>query len=127
MKAYGKVMDRATLVTTQSRITKATALLPQWWGIILAEPSGLTEVRLSQLNRGQSPYSMAQLLWRPEALKELRARNCHRPLAKAARHYIWLRLAQVTTLDELRAMVSRQLRARDPDEWTGGQAKEPAS
>ena len=123
VKAYGKVMDRATLVTTPLHLNKATALIPHWWGIILAETAGLTHIRPSEPNKGQSPYSLAQLLWRAEALQDLRDRNCHKPLAKADRHYIWLRLAQVTTLDELRTTVSRHMRARDPAEWTGGQPK----
>ena len=61
---------------------------------------------------------MAQLLWREEALEELRKLGVHRGVNRAARHYVWLRLAQVTTLELLRRTVILRIKARS--EWLGG-------
>ena len=122
--AYGRVVDYATLVTTDRHMEAASRLIPEWWGLTLADETHLTTLRAPLRNRHQHPFPLAQLLWRTEALEELTARSCHKPLSKAARHYIWLRLAQVTTLDELRATVCHRLRARDPATWTGGIPKE---
>jgi hypothetical protein len=62
--------------------------------------------------------SLAQLLWRDEALDELRQRGQARGLSAKARHYVWERLADVVPLEELRAVVRLRLKARS--EWSGG-------
>jgi len=120
---YNQVLDYATVVTTARYIEKATALLPSWWGVILAQSLdrevALTEVRPMTRNVEHSPMALAQLLWRDEALNELRCRNAARGFAKKARWYVWERLIEVVPLDELRDVVRERLKARE--DWQGGQ------
>ena len=92
--------------------------------MLASEDHPLTDLRLPAPNTNVSTFSLAQLLWREEALEELRKLGVHRGLNRAARHYVWLRLAQVTTLDQLRRTVILRIKARN--EWPGGQtAHEP--
>jgi hypothetical protein len=125
-QAYGEVLDRLWLVTTSRYVQPATAILPAWWGVILATPRGedgrsaqdtvsLRTARRARLNVTQDPFAVAQLLWRAEALDVLRERDLHRGMSKRARWYVWERLASSVELGELRGIVRDRLKARR--EW----------
>ena len=122
-EAYGRVLDRAVLVTTERHVAAATTHLPEWWGVTTASISDgevtLTVVREPQLNHQIDPFALSQLLWRDEAMEELRARNLHRGLSKQARHYVWVALAEALAIGELRDVVRARLKARR--EWSGDQ------
>jgi hypothetical protein len=124
---YGQVLDRAVLVTTERHMEHARDMLPLWWGIVLAHPyrKGISfeSVREPLFNEEQVPFSLAQLLWREEALDELRVRGKSQGLSKKARYYVWETLASVVSLNELRSVVRARLKVR-PD-WPGGQLRAP--
>lgn len=121
--AYGQVLDRATLVTTPRWVDRAIEQIPQWWGVTVAEQVDDIVVLHPQRSpvdnsSGLNPMSLAQLLWREEALDELRQRQQARGLSSKARHYVWERLTEVVSLEELRGIVRQRLKARS--EWPGG-------
>jgi hypothetical protein len=134
--AYGQVLDRVTLVTTERYLDKAAALVPTWWGLTRAAPANgsvkapprdddgsawgavLTQVRPAALNTEQDPFAVVQLLWREEALAILRERGLHRGLERKRRWVIWQHLAEAIPLPELRVLTRDQLRARRT--WPGG-------
>jgi hypothetical protein len=123
VEAYGQVLDRATLVTTQRWEECARRRIPEWWGITIVKETStgklIQECRRSEDNSGRvDPMSVAQLLWRQEALDELRERGQARGLSSKARHYVWERLAEVISLDELRGVIRARLKARSA--WPGG-------
>ena len=119
---YELVLDRATLVTTQRHLKKAEDILPTWWGITLARPDHglitLDVVRDAHTNTAQDPISIAQLLWREEAMQELKALGLSKGLSKTPRHYVWLELAQAIPIDDLRRIVRERLKGRQ--DWPGG-------
>lgn len=119
-EAYGQVLDRAILVTTPRHSAKAATQLPSWWGILTAHQAAggihLEETRSAALNQSHVPFALAQLLWRDEALDELRSRQLARGLSSKPRYYAWLTLAEALPLSELRAVVRHRLKARQP--WT---------
>lgn len=122
ISAYGKVLDRAVLVTTRKHMFKGGDFLPRWWGLMLAEAGSDGQVHLRLLRKGrqqaqQDPYAIAQMLWRDECLEELRTRGLGRGMGKAARHYLWAELAAVLPQPELRHVVRERLRARQ--DWPG--------
>jgi hypothetical protein len=121
---YARVLDRATLVTTEKYLARAAVLLPEWWGLVVAMPATpgpmLSVVRTGGINRSIDPFSVAQLLWRSEAIDELRERHLSRGLAKKARYYVWERLVDSLSLDDLKSVVRTRLRARVewPNAWS---------
>ena len=121
--AYGSVLDRAILVTTERHIDGALALLPNWWGVIVAYAEEVNIVletyRDPALNDKYDAFSLAQLLWREEALGELRLRGMGRGLSHKARHYVWTALVDAISVNDLRSIVRTRLKARP--EWPGGQ------
>ena len=73
------------------------------------------------MNSGHNAFSLAQLLWREEALCELRSRGMGKGLAKKARHFAWLALSDALSIDDLRAITRERLKERP--EWPGGQLR----
>ena len=123
--AYGRVLDRVTLVTTLRHLEKAVDLLPSWWGVVVAKQDQghviLKSMRKPCINTELDPFSLAQLLWRSEALEELKARGLSKGLSKKARHYIWLTLAEAIDIEELRVLVRERVKVRP--EWLAGQRR----
>ena len=122
---YGRVFDRLTLVTTHTHLKRATAKIPQWWGIILAQSgrhtTHLETLREPQTNTLTEPFATTQLLWRAEALEELKTRDRARGLSQKARHHVWTALAELLPKEELTAMVRHRMITRP--EWQ--QARSP--
>jgi hypothetical protein len=113
--AYNRVLDRATLVTVERHLDRSRGIIPEWWGIILASSDGQLKVlRESEPNPSLDAFSVAQLLWRDEALNELRIRGAARGLSNRARYYVWEALVAEVELDELRCIARRQLTERLP-------------
>lgn len=122
-EAYGHVLDKAILVTTERHLDSAVNKLPDWWGVIVAhEKNGgiyLDNFREPAVNDQQDDFALAQLLWREEALEELHLRDKGQGLSKKARYYVWIALANAVSLDDLRSIVRARLKARPA--WPGGQ------
>lgn len=126
--AYGRVLDRAIIVTTSRHLDKAVAMLPAWWGVTVARKDRnqvvLEPKRLPDVNDSHDAYALAQLLWREEALEELRGRGKARGLSGRARHYVWVALADAVPISELRVIVRTRLRERRS--WTGDPQRAPS-
>ncbi|UXN30999.1 sce7726 family protein [Glutamicibacter sp. M10] len=98
-EAFSRVMDYLTIVTTSKHLDKCAAIVPPHWGIqeAISGPGGIRIVtrRAPKINRQTDPFSMAQLLWRDEALDELKLRGQARGLSAKPRYTIWQRLSEV--------------------------------
>ena len=115
---YQNTFHKLTLVTTTKHIQKATELLPSTWGILLATATSngavkLTTVRRTQQNQKTQQIATAQLLWRDEALDELKKRGIGHGMSKLSRHYIWEKLARNLTPEDLRKTILERLIARE--------------
>lgn len=112
---YGRCLDRATIVTAESRAATIANHVPEWWGVTIALDRGdcprLRVARKAAPNPGVEPFYVAQLLWRDEAYAELKSRDLHHGLAKATRWELWDRLAELP-LRKLQAAVRVRLKAR---------------
>lgn len=113
---YGRVVDYACLVVASTHLDRARVMLPAWWGILVArEATGgvvLTHQRKARGNPAVDAGSLAQLLWREEALAILTRRSLDAGVRGKPRHVLWERLAAELKLDELRDEVRATLRAR---------------
>ncbi|CAQ00927.1 sce7726 family protein [Clavibacter sepedonicus] len=113
---YDQVLDFAHIVVTSKDIQRARMRVPARWGIVEAtEQDGVVSLkrrRQARQNRTPKPLSLAQLLWRDEAMDELRTRGVTGSWSKATRWDLWDALVAVLTVDELRAAVRSRLKAR---------------
>lgn len=113
---YSAVLDRATLVVGERYAGDAFALLPPWWGILLASatPAGpsLTQLRVEQVNEERDRRALVELLWLDDALALLAARDAIRGFRSKPRRDVWNRVCEIYDLDEIAAAVRDQLKAR---------------
>lgn len=115
-QAYGRVFDRLTVVCAERHLEAALAILPEWWGIEVAEQRGdytrIVRKRAARANPNIEPRAIAQLLWRSEALAALERMDAARGLRSKPRRTLWSALAEAMPRHELRALVREALRAR---------------
>lgn len=114
--AYRKVFDRMTLVADERHVEEAVKLLPQFWGLIaVGVKDGMPyahEIWPAIKNRQLCPLSLAQLLWRQEALELMDYFGLPAALKSKPRKVLWQALSKNLTVDELKAFVCYKLRTR---------------
>lgn len=113
---YGKVFDFATVVAAQNHIEASRSLIPEWWGILEASQYdgriALRALREPRQNPTVCPLSLAQLLWRDEAIAVLADFGIVKGLRQTPRRLLWQTIAVTIPLDELRPIVSSKLKSR---------------
>lgn len=115
--AYSLVFDRATLVTTHKHLKEARAFLPAWWGIKLAERGSRGALHIKTIRRvgenpGVSPFHVAQLLWRPEAIAILLQRGIDIDVRRMNKAALYRLLVDSVSVTELRGYVRDTLKCR---------------
>jgi hypothetical protein len=113
---YSRALDFVTVVTGQSHVDMVKKIVPRWWGIWTAvsdnsEPR-LESERNSLRNPAVEPFSLAQLLWREEALEALEGLGLATGMRSKARKELWSRLASELTVRQLGEIVRDRLKRR---------------
>lgn len=114
--AYNRVFDTIYLVTGPIHCEQALAVLPSWWGVMVARRDhqnaiSLEVVRKAQCNLRQEAFSLASLLWKEEALAVLAADN-QRTSKKASSHLLWQQIANSLSLDKIKQVVLEAVLSR---------------
>lgn len=67
---FSEVFPKVTLVTTSKHLSKALAIIPDWWGVIIAQEKGekvlLKYYRKSLLNKQNTTKNLLTILWNSE-------------------------------------------------------------
>lgn len=74
IKAYNEVFDKVFIIVSSNHLNKACQFIPDWWGIYTIVPTENAGyvfpcIRQAKINRNQDSFSIAQLLWKSEALE----------------------------------------------------------
>lgn len=115
--AYGEVVDKALLIVDPKHLASAMTIVPDWWGIMVAE-RGTTQgvrfrrVRPERANKGIDPLVLARLLWRPEAQAILRSLGVSERELRAPRATLYKMLVDRLSLRGLSLTVRQTLKAR---------------
>lgn len=116
LEIYNCVLDRATLVVGARHTDEAFEVLPGWWGLLRfdANPNGpcFTVLRHSEENPDKHARTLAELLWRNEALALLARRDAADGVKSKPRHAVWDRLCEYFDVEEIAAEVRRCLKDR---------------
>lgn len=115
---YSAVLDRVTLVVGKTHITKAEAVIPEWWGIkvVTTGPRGgisFETYRPVNLNPKIDPVALAELLWRPEVVSILKKLDAPARILRKPRASLYQHLAEVLRLEELRRVIRHCLKVRE--------------
>ncbi|NNC17655.1 sce7726 family protein [Corallococcus exiguus] len=113
---YSAVLDRCTLVAGARHLERGQALVPSWWGLVLAHPGPdgvpLEEVRPAADNPSPNAGATLHLLWRAELLALLEAAGAARGLRSASKAQLLSRLVETLPGDALRDRVRQVVCAR---------------
>ena len=113
---YCRVLDYVTIVTARAHAHKIRKAVPRWWGLWVVTTKDLTlqldVLRGAKRNPSVDPFSLAQLLWRDEALQILIDRRLADGLRSKSRREIWNCLATNLNIDELGHVVRESLKSR---------------
>ncbi|GAB17286.1 hypothetical protein GOEFS_023_00040 [Gordonia effusa NBRC 100432] len=116
IEVYSQVLDFATLVVAKNHAAKAKDLLPRWWGVIEASSVSdgvqLRRVRKARRNATIDPMTLCTLLWRQETLSELEIRGTDAGVRSKPNRFLWERLAETVSPDELRDIVRERVKFR---------------
>ncbi|WP_140786900.1 hypothetical protein [Myxococcus xanthus] len=97
-------------------LERGQALVPSWWGVVLARAEGgglvLEDVRPALDNPSPSPGATVRLLWRPEMLDLLETVGAARGVRSASKGRLLARLIKVLPPADLRARVRQVVAAR---------------
>lgn len=115
--AYGEVVDRASLIVAPRHLEAAITVLPDWWGVIVAERGKsrgikFRRIRSERSNRNIDPLVLARLLWRPEAQALLRGLGVPERDLRAPREELYQRMVLEMPLRELASEVRTTLKSR---------------
>lgn len=120
LRDYAAVFDEVTVVIGVKHLTGVLSEIPSWCGVILASYVDgsvcLEPFRAAQSNPHRDPYTLAQLLWRAEAVEVLERHNQVRGVKSKPREALWRRLSERLSLESLGEEVCRALQSRSP-EW----------
>lgn len=116
-RIYNSALDRITLVVGYHHAYQAVKIVPEWWGIKIAEKGLRGSVRFLSLrmpsnNRSTDILSVAKLLWRTEAMALLDEMASAAGVRSKPRELIYQELVKVADLESIRSRVRRQLRCR---------------
>lgn len=121
---YNSIMDRVTLVVGYRHAYNAFKMVPEWWGVRLAEKDNqsgivvLNDARLPADNPLVDMNAIVSLLWRNEALDILEEIGKANGVRSKTRTAIYNRLVEVMDPDYLRNIVRLQLKSRK--DWQSG-------
>jgi hypothetical protein len=113
---YNRVLDFVTVVIERAHADRIKTIVPPWWGIWTAIENGQEDLRLNILrthrpNPAVSPFALAQLLWREEALEALNHCGLANGVRSKPRQELWRRLASLP-LEDLGNIVRDRLKRR---------------
>ncbi|WP_337102000.1 sce7726 family protein [Paenibacillus sp. YIM B09110] len=114
---YNKIFDSVTILTASKYIDGIIDIIPDWWGITQAEKEadGVVHffvIREPQQNLSIDALSLAQLLWRDEAIQILKERGLQKGLLSKPRQVLWSALAEQIPLKELQDEIRKKLKGR---------------
>ncbi len=114
---YNRIFDYVTVVASKCHIAQIRKIVPYWWGLQKAEYARgkvhIYHVRLAKKNRGADPSAIVQLLWRDEAFSILRERKLQKGLSKKPKAFLWDKIVDHFSADELRCIIRDVMRKRD--------------
>lgn len=114
---YDSVLDKVTLIVAFRHAYSAIKLLPDWWGIKIAEmgPRGgikFHNLRKAAINPQVDKLSLAKLLWKQEALEILSEVKSTKGFVSKPKLVIYKELCESIELSELKEKVREKLRGR---------------
>jgi hypothetical protein len=116
IEAYQGVFEYVTLVCGRRLLERARTAIPEWWGLQRAEfkngAVSIQELRAAKPNPSQSPFAVAKMLWKTEALAVLRRFGHRGVTSRCTADEVWNAAAAHVPIAELTNEVRQAIKAR---------------
>lgn len=118
VKEFSAVFDKITLIVGKRHLYQAMHIIPDWWGVKIAKVNTNNQVVFQTIrrpgkNKKQNILSIAQLLWRKEALQILEEKNKADDVRNKPRKFIYEKLTNTLDDKTLKKQVSSMLIFRE--------------
>lgn len=114
--AYNKIFEFSWIVTTADHLSEIRSIVPQPWGVLVAQPFELgyvlKRIRKAGRNVKRDRSHLVRLLWRDELLSKLDSLGIGKGLKSKPKIDLFESLAGAVSLDELAEYVRSCLKAR---------------
>jgi hypothetical protein len=115
--AYCEVFDKAYIVVSKNHLKKCIEQLPAWWGVYVIVGSHEDEIvfdlhREAVYNKNKNCYSLAQLLWKNEALELANTYLRHNIRPSTCKHEVYDVISATCSSDKLSKMVIQYMKTR---------------
>lgn len=114
--SYNKVFDTMTVVVSEKHLEKVYKVVPEWWGIkvVIKNKRSLKmkTIRRDKSNKDVDSFSLAQLLWKEEAIDILEKYNLIDGLRYQSRKVLWEKLSTSIPINVLKCEVIKKLKSR---------------
>jgi hypothetical protein len=111
LSAYCKTFDYLTIISAKKHLPHLLNLLPNWCGIIIVG-NKLKEYRKPKKNIDTDNYSVAQLLWKNEAIEILNECGIHKGIKYKTKQVLWSLLANSLDKGTLSLKVREKIKIR---------------
>ena len=118
VEAYGKIFNEAFLIVAEKHFEKALKIIPEWWGVYLIRQLSDNTIqfdcfRKAKKNSFLDSYSIAQLLWKDEALEVANSKLNYNFKVKTNKNEIYDAISTSCKPDKLGKIVINYLKNRD--------------
>jgi hypothetical protein len=117
VKSYNSVFDMVSIIVGDRYINSIQNYIPYWWGVIVSVrgPRGAVNfniIRNARTNKNIDPISIAQLLWRNEAIEILQKNKVSNKILRQPRTVLYEYLVNILSICELRKTVRNYFKKR---------------
>lgn len=114
---YNKVMDKLTLVCSESHFDNAINIIPDWWGIKIVTRNKQNNIKLytyrkEYQNKNIEPMSIVELLWKNEVSDLLLSKGFPNSIIYKNKSALYELCVNECSLRELKDLVRFKLKTR---------------
>ncbi len=117
VKSYSSVFDKVFIIVGDRYINSIQNYIPKWWGVIESVRGrrgaiNFKIIRKGRTNKNINLLSIAQLLWRDEAIEILIQKKTPQKILRQPRTVLYERLVETLNACELRKTIREYLKKR---------------
>lgn len=116
VELYSKVLDQATLVAGERHLSAVAAMLPEWWGLLVVNPTSnglrFETVRPARMNPTRDARALVEFLWLEDSIALLKRYGLDRGVRTKPRRVIWDRICESFDIEVIATAVRVKLKSR---------------
>ncbi|MGN6265390.1 MAG: sce7726 family protein [Ginsengibacter sp.] len=118
IEGYNEVFNKAFIIVSTKHLEKAIKTIPDWWGIYMIRFTddyiySFSCIRKAKINKKQNSFSLAQLLWKNEAIEVANEILGHNIKPSTSKHEVYEIISGTCSSKRLSKIVIQYLKQRN--------------